>query len=417
MSNINYNAYELVSSLAYNGKTISEISQELNLEKSFVSKLLKQARNEYILSFDEKMYPLVFRIDKLLSRKKKKKIINNFGGKKDIIFNLICDGKSSNEICDMIGIGVEGYINFLKYMYYELFLYGNYNEKIYLAIIRSALIDAYKLFKSNILIHTSKENMVIEPSKMRLRGINDEIILTNSYVSNLSNIDCGNTFKFIVISDLHAGSKFENFSYLDEIYNEATKMGINDIFISGDIAEGCHANYNRCKSKYSSTKAQVNHILEDYPYDKNIKNHILLGNHEAFPIIIEGYDMCNDLKARSDFDVSGYRSAYYKINNEYVSLKHEISRVLNEISDNVVLFNFLGHSHLYKCNYDGRYVTFRVPTCSDLESDSENNIVNRGYLLCEVNFNSSNKAQELSVIYKDFDNRDTNITLERKLTK
>lgn len=49
---------------------------------------------------------------------------------------------------------------------------------------------------------------------MRLRGLNEEVILTNSPVSSLETIDCSDTFKFIVISDLHAGSRFENLDYV-----------------------------------------------------------------------------------------------------------------------------------------------------------------------------------------------------------
>lgn len=417
MSNVNYNIYDLVSNLVMEDKNINEISHELNLEKSFVVTVLKKARIEYILSFDERKYGLVHKIDILLNRKKKKKIINNFGGKKDIIFNLICDGRSCNEICNLLGIGIEGYINFLKFMYYEVFLYGQYNEKIYLSVIRSALIEGYKVLRENTYVKARTGEINIVPSIMRLRGLNEEVVITNSPVSSLKTIDCDDTFRFIVISDLHVGSRYENINYVYEVYNEAVKSGIKDIFISGDIIEGCHANYSRCYDKYSTTTSQVLHLLKDYPYDKNITNHILLGNHEAFPIIVEGYDMFNDLQNRSDFEVNGYRSGYYKIKKEYISLKHEISRVINEITDNVVLFNFLGHSHQYKCNYDGKYVTFRVPTCSNLEGDTSDVIVNRGYLICEVHFDSLGKANELCVTYKDFDNNDTEIKFERRLTK
>lgn len=383
MENINYNIYEIISRLVLEDKGIIEISQELNLEKSFVVTILKKARNEYILSFDEKKYYLVSKIDELLNRKKKRKIINNFGGKKDIIFKLICDGKSSAEICDILGISIEG----------------------------------YKVLRDNTLVKRKSGEVNIIPSIMRLRGLNEEVILTNSPVSSLETIDCSDTFKFIVISDLHAGSRFENLDYVKKVYDEASKLGIKDIFISGDFIEGCHCNYSRCPSKYSSTISQVMHMLNDYPFDNSITNHILLGNHEAFPIIVEEYDMFMDLKRRNDFKVSGYRSGYYKIKSEYISLKHEINRVINEINDNVVLFNFLGHSHQYKCNYDGKYVTFRVPTCSDLEGDTKESIVNKGYLICEVHFDSIGKANNLSVIYKDFENVDTEIKFERRLVK
>ena len=116
MEKINYSAYDLVCSLVLEDKDIDEISKELNLEKSFVITLLKKARNDYILSCDLKLYMVVGKIDKLLKRKKKRRIINNFGGRKDIIFNLICDGKSCIEICNLLGISVEAYINFLKFI-------------------------------------------------------------------------------------------------------------------------------------------------------------------------------------------------------------------------------------------------------------------------------------------------------------
>ena len=87
MENINYNIYEIISRLVLEDKGIIEISQELNLEKSFVVTILKKARNEYILSFDEKKYYLVSKIDELLNRKKKRKIINNLVAKKILFLN------------------------------------------------------------------------------------------------------------------------------------------------------------------------------------------------------------------------------------------------------------------------------------------------------------------------------------------
>ena len=44
MENINYNIYEIISRLVLEDKGIIEISQELNLEKSFVVTILKKAR-------------------------------------------------------------------------------------------------------------------------------------------------------------------------------------------------------------------------------------------------------------------------------------------------------------------------------------------------------------------------------------
>ena len=64
MDNINYNVFDMLSKLVIEDKSIDEISHILNLEKSFVSTLLKRVRNEYILEFDENNYKYVFKIDK-----------------------------------------------------------------------------------------------------------------------------------------------------------------------------------------------------------------------------------------------------------------------------------------------------------------------------------------------------------------
>ena len=53
----------------------------------------------------------------------------------------------------------------------------------------------------------------------------------------------------------------------------------------------------------------------------------------------------------------------------------------------------------------------------DLEGDTKESIVNKGYLICEVHFDSIGKANNLSVIYKDFENVNTEIKFERRLVK
>ena len=83
MENINYNIYEIISRLVLEDKGIIEISQELNLEKSFVVTILKKARNEYILSFDEKKYYLVSKIDE----KRKERSLISLVAKKILFLN------------------------------------------------------------------------------------------------------------------------------------------------------------------------------------------------------------------------------------------------------------------------------------------------------------------------------------------
>ena len=79
-----------------------------------------------------------------------------------------------------------------------------------------------------------------------------------------------------------------------------------------------------------------------------------------------------------------------------------------------MLLNFFGHSHQYKCFFDGKYAIFRVPTLADLPSNSYT-IVNKGFLVGNIDFEEG-RAVNLSVDYINFDDKDT-ISFERKLIK
>lgn len=226
-------------------------------------------------------------------------------------------------------------------------------------------------------------------------------------------MDIDNQFKFIVISDTHFGSVFENIDYLKMVYDYANKNDIKYIFHAGDLIEGSYDLFGRCKKEYCEIGSQVNHVIEDYCYDSNITNMILLANHDVYSIYNYGIDISELLKVRNDFKMIGYRSAYIKINDKYISLKHEISRLKNNINDYMTLIDFIGHSHQYRCNYNKSNTRIKVPTLSDLKN---NYIVNKGFLVGNIN-SDNGVIIDFSVKYIDFDYLDREIILERKLKK
>ena len=193
----------------------------------------------------------------------------------------------------------------------------------------------------------------------------------------------------------------------------ASKNGINYILHAGDLIEGSYDDFGRCKEEYKTIDSQVEHVLKDYSYDKNIKNMILLANHDAYSIYHYGVDIAPLLKEREDFQILGYRCAYIKINDRYISLKHEISRLKNNLKDYLTLIDFIGHSHQYRCNYNKTNTRIRVPTLSDMRS---NLIVNKGFLVCNINFDDL-KVNDFSCEYIDFEHMDRKIILERTLKK
>lgn len=414
MTNVSFDVYKHIIELVMLDYSVDEISNCLNLEKSYIISMLKKIRSDIVSSMDEDSFYLIPMLDKSLG-KKVKNVTRNFGGfKRNLIFGLLCDGKSYFEIINELNVSPSSYLSLLRTMYIDLYTYGSIEEKIYLPLVRNAIDEVLYLLKSDSIIKKEHIDNIPRREFLVQKGLNNEEVLSHSYVCDTFSLESDDKLDFIVISDTHIGSRFENFDYLKRVYDYALSHGVKYIFHAGDLIEGCYSNYSRCKRKYMSISSQVNHIIEDYPYDRSIKNIILLGNHDAFPIVVDNYDIADTLSNRDDFMLTGYRSSYLRLRDEYISLKHDISRMLNVVGDATVLLNFFGHSHQYRCLFDGKYAIFRVPTLADMPSNSYT-IVNRGFLAGSIDF-EENRASNVLVDFINFDDKDT-IGFERKLNK
>ena len=414
MTNVSFDVYKHIIELVMLDYSVDEISNCLNLEKSYIISMLKKIRSDIVSSMDEDSFYLIPMLDKSLGNKVKN-VTRNFGGfKRNLIFGLLCDGKSYFEIINELNVSPSSYLSLLRTMYIDLYTYGSIEEKIYLPLVRNAIDEVLYLLKSDSIIKKEHIDNIPRREFLVQKGLNNEEVLSHSYVCDTFSLESDDKLDFIVISDTHIGSRFENFDYLKRVYDYALSHGVKYIFHAGDLIEGCYSNYSRCKRKYMSISSQVNHIIEDYPYDRSIKNIILLGNHDAFPIVVDNYDIADTLSNRDDFMLTGYRSSYLRLRDEYISLKHDISRMLNVVGDATVLLNFFGHSHQYRCLFDGKYAIFRVPTLADMPSNSYT-IVNRGFLAGSIDF-EENRASNVLVDFINFDDKDT-ISFERKLNK
>ena len=414
MTNVSFDVYKHIIELVMLDYSVDEISNCLNLEKSYIISMLKKIRSDIVSSMDEDSFYLIPMLDKSLG-KKVKNVTRNFGGfKRNLIFGLLCDGKSYFEIINELNVSPSSYLSLLRTMYIDLYTYGSIEEKIYLPLVRNAIDEVLYLLKSDSIIKKEHIDNIPRREFLVQKGLNNEEVLSHSYVCDTFSLESDDKLDFIFISDTHIGSRFENFDYLKRVYDYALSHGVKYIFHAGDLIEGCYSNYSRCKRKYMSISSQVNHIIEDYPYDRSIKNIILLGNHDAFPIVVDNYDIADTLSNRDDFMLTGYRSSYLRLRDEYISLKHDISRMLNVVGDATVLLNFFGHSHQYRCLFDGKYAIFRVPTLADMPSNSYT-IVNRGFLAGSIDF-EENRASNVLVDFINFDDKDT-ISFERKLNK
>lgn len=402
---------EIIKYMIQNNMSLDEICNGLNFDRKYIITLLKGIKGDILLSYDYDSFYMLELIDKILYKDKTiRHVVSHIDDeKRKIIINLIEKGYSGVDILNEMSIDERELLYILKTIYYdairnkEIFIDINIIKKTINEIV--AYLKNRGCTKNKKIIYPCNDNMILD--------YDGRVIETSSKCQQVFNINEENEFRFIVISDTHFGSVFENIKYLNYVYEYASKNDINYILHAGDLIEGSYDNFARCKEEYKTIDSQIEHVFKDYSYDKNIKNMILLANHDAYSIYHYGVDIAPLLKEREDFQILGYRCAYIKINDRYISLKHEISRLKNNLKDYLTLIDFIGHSHQYRCNYNKTNTRVRIPTLSDMRS---NMIVNKGFLVCSINSDNL-KVNNFSCEYIDFEHIDRKIIIERTLKK
>ena len=405
-----FNLENIVSELVIENRSFRDISSILQLDMNYISYVLNKIRTRIIRTSDESNFYLAYKIDHLTNKHYSNRILSGNEITRQTIIDMIIKGEDTYEIIKKNNVNYMYYVSVIRYVYYELYCYGNKDEKKYLSLFRRRIDEIKKrnrtCFNDNVIIEPSDEKLIVQKN-------NNEIVTLDGkfhQVFELTDKD----FKYIVISDTHFGSVFENFDYLKMVYEYAVKNGIKYIFHAGDLIEGDYAEFGRCPYKYKNIMAQIDHVVNDYCYDDSIHNYILFGNHDIHALI-EGIDIESELSVRKDFTLLGFRSAYLHLKNEYIGLKHEIARIQNDIVDEQVLISYHGHPHHYRCIYNNRNVIFKSATLSDMRSNNLA-IVNRGFFVGSVNYDNDSIG-EIEVKFINFDNLSHNYVYRMIMTK
>ena len=184
-------------------------------------------------------------------------------------------------------------------------------------------------------------------------------------------------FRFLIISDLHIGSNMDGIKYMDMVYEYAIKNDIHHIFILGDLFEGAKEN-----SKYSLVEKQTKIFFDKYPFNSNIINYVLFGNHDYSFLYYLSVDVSKIINSRPDMIYLGTGLGKIKICDDYLAFQHDlvITTPSKEIGDYKYLFT--GHSHKFEI-FNNKIL---VPALAS--SDFYNNIISTGFL--DVNFSISN---------------------------
>lgn len=200
-----------------------------------------------------------------------------------------------------------------------------------------------------------------------------------------------NNFRVLIISDLHLGNKDSGLNALYELYDYAIKNGIHTIFNCGDLIDGIGGARGKPEIDFSR---QIEYLIEKYPFDKNIINYTILGNHDIVPLIRNGQDLKQALKnKRYDIIPIGYAKGEINIKDSKIGLFHSIDYVnFQPIHPHII---FKGHSHQSKFSLAGNN-SFHVPSLSKID-------MSNGYLYepqaldVTFHFNESKKVNNMEI--------------------
>lgn len=133
-------------------------------------------------------------------------------------------------------------------------------------------------------------------NKLREEGINitvakrdDDIYLFNQGEKERNNnysykfdTDASNEFKFIAISNPIIGSKYQQLSILEDIYQKGHDMGYNNVILCGNLTPGLYPITNPYHDScfLNDTMMQVNYIISNYPKIEGTKTYFILGPND-----------------------------------------------------------------------------------------------------------------------------------------
>lgn len=125
----------------------------------------------------------------------------------------------------------------------------------------------------------------------------------------------GKPFRFGVLSCTHFGSIYEEIGITHALYDWFKQEGIDMVYHCGDITEGCG---RRKGQEYEIHKhgadQQIDWTVEQYPYIKGIKTHLITGNHDMWHMHNGGVDVCKRIaEQREDINYLGSDAAKWII--------------------------------------------------------------------------------------------------------
>lgn len=199
------------------------------------------------------------------------------------------------------------------------------------------------------------------------------------------NMISGKEFRCVVISDTHIGNANSDVRLLNSVYDYATKNGINTILFCGDMIDGTYTGNN---TVINNLDEQINTLIKKYPYDKNIMNYGIFGNHEYHHVYTDGIDIIKRIhNCRYDIVPIGYGDGIVKLKNDSILLYHDIN-LNNDAENSNVKVALLGHGHEMRFKIANR-LNLGVPSLSYVSTGTTSDVL-PGFIDLSISFNKHN---------------------------
>lgn len=249
-------------------------------------------------------------------------------------------------------------------------------------------------------------------------GNNGEIFYTKKKINSDDPIKFRATnglFTFVVLSDIHVGSAYDDLKRLDIISDFILQKDIHFIFNAGDNIDGpAHTNQSMPRRIFNLEK-QIEEFLRVYPQAFDLVTICALGDHD---LGIKSYDNSsfNKILREKRHDIKVYSSGYgiIKVNDREILLCHDSndSRIKQRLTDDMILIG--GHSHIYRNNsyFNGKDMSLRF-ICPSSSKLPEYNGVASGFLKFDIVV-ENNIATSLYVDHFIFDSNNKIILAEEK---
>ena len=149
-----------------------------------------------------------------------------------------------------------------------------------------------------------------------------------------------NQFRTLVVSDLHIGDSKADINLMNYVYEYAAKNGIKNILNCGDLIEGI---YTSGSKNIKTVEEQIDTVINQHPFDKNINVFGVLGNHDFHSYYYDKIDIAKLVHdERYDINFIGYGKGLIKVGMDNILLSHKIRKKnVPEIKENYINLKYL----------------------------------------------------------------------------